>query len=93
MLLVIAEYEILDVDQADDIVLILLIHGKPGVHGLPENLQHIAVGGIHADCHHIDSGDHDILGHGIGEVKHIVDHLLFFGLDDTVLMAYVYISL
>ena len=34
-----------------------------------------------------DTGNHDVLCHGITEIKHIVDHLLLFGLDDALFVA------
>ncbi len=84
--------EILDIDEAYNVVLILLIDGKTGIHGASEYGQHFLVGAVDVRGYHVDSGDHDVLGPGVGEVEHIVDHFLFFGLDDAVFMTHIHIG-
>ena len=45
---------------------------------------------FHIEKTHIDPGNHHILCLGISEIEHIVDHLLFFFFNHTVLVAYIY---
>ncbi len=92
MFLVLGEDEVLDIDQADDVVLVILIHGETCVHGLPEDGEHFLEGGFHVHGDHVDPGHHDVLGQRIGEIEHIVDHLFLLGFDDAALVAHVHIG-
>ncbi len=84
--------EVLDIDETDYIVLLLLVHGKTGIHGFPEYIHHLVIGSVYVDSNHIDPRDHDILCQGIGKIKHIIDHFPLFGFDDAVLMTYLHIG-
>ena len=57
---------------------------------LPEYLNQVIIISLNVSKHHIDSGNHDILCHGVSQVKHIVNHLTFFRLDDALFMAHVH---
>jgi len=90
--LILRQDKVLDIDQTDNIVLVILIDRKPGIHGIPENCQNIVISSIQTDRYHIDAWNHDILGVGIGKIEHIVDQLAFLGFDDTVLMTDVHVG-
>ena len=57
---------------------------------LSEYLNQIIIISLYVNKHHVDSGHHDILCHGVSQVKHIVDHLTFFRLNNTFFMAHVH---
>ena len=85
--------EFLHVDDTYDVLPLLVIYGKPGVHALLEYLKDLVIGIIYINAYHSDLGDHDILGNMVGKIKKIVDHLTLFSFDLTILMADINISL
>jgi len=60
------------------------------VHVFLENIHQLLVSGVYLNKGHVNSGNHHILGGRVTEIKHIVDHLLFFPLDHAVFLAYIY---
>ena len=60
------------------------------MHIFFENIHKFLISGIHVNKSHVNSGNHYIFGSRITEIKHIVDHLLFFPLNNTVFLPYIY---
>ena len=87
ILLIFREDKVLDVDQADDIILVVLIYGESGVHGFLECRHDFTESGIDVHGHHVDPGNHDVLGQGIREIEYIVNHFPLFRFDNAVRMA------
>ena len=89
---ILRQYKILDVDKADNIVLVLLIYGKTGVHGIPENGEDFGVAVLDIYGYHVDAGNHDILCQRVRKIEHVVDHFPLLGLNDAVLVADLHIG-
>ena len=82
------EEYILHVDDTDYVVRRLLVYGHTRIFFLTENIDQLIVGG--ADLHHghIYSRNHDVLCHGIAEIKHIINNLLLFRFDHALFVAH-----
>ena len=87
---VLGQDKVFDIDQANDIVRIVLIYRESGVHGFTESGQNIIKSSIHIHCDHIDLGNHDIFGQRIREIKHIIDHFFLFGFNYAIFVAHVH---
>ena len=57
---------------------------------LPEYLNQVIVTILNVNKHHINSGNHDILCNGVAQVEHVVNHLPFFRLNDSLFMAHIH---
>ena len=85
--------KILDIHKADNIIVIILIHRNTGIHIFLKYAEKLFITGFHAYSAHIDTGNHDILGNRIAEIKHIVNHFPFFRFNDAVFMTDIHVSL
>ena len=85
--------EVFYVYQTDNVVRILFVDRKSGIHGLPKYGKHLFIAVLHINGDHVDTGNHNILGNCIGKIKYIVDELPLLGLDHTILVAYIHIGL
>ena len=90
LFVVINQKKIFYVDNADHIIRIILINRDTGVFFFSENVKQFLVSGFHINKSHVDPGHHDILSQGIPEIKHIVNHLFLFGLNNALLMAHLH---
>ena len=88
--LVLHQQQVLDIDDAHHVVRCLLIDRKPGIMLLPEYLNQVIVTILNVNKHHINSGNHDILCNGVAQVEHVVNHLPFFRLNDSLFMAHIH---
>ena len=94
ILLILDKKKIFDIYKSDNIVLIAsVVNGDSGVHILFKSSHNLAVIGIRAYAAHINSRYHNIFCQSIAEIKYVVDDLFLSALNDTVLMAYVNVSL
>ena len=84
----IKQNKILHIHNADDIVRIFLVNRDTGKAFLLEQLHELVKGCVYIYHDHIDTRHHNILGHSIPEIEYVVDHLLFFALNNAFLMAY-----
>ena len=87
------EDKILDIDLTDDVILIFLINGDTGIHRFPEKSKEIIIRGIRIDSDHINTGNHDVAGNSIAEIKDVVDDFPFLCFDNTILMADIHVGL
>ena len=85
--------ELLHIDDTDDVLLLALVNGKPGVHILLENGKNFFIFTLDIDTDHTYLGDHDILGDMVGEIEEVVYHITLFRLYLSVLVAYIDIGL
>ena len=83
----IIEKEILHVDDSDNVILRIFVYRKTGKTILTENVDQLVVSRVYIGECNVDTGNHDVLGISITEIKHIVDHFFLIRFDDTVLMA------
>ncbi len=92
---VIYEPHILDIDKAKHVVgmLVILVDRDTCMHAAAEGFLNLLVAGIGIDCIHVNSGNHNILGSCISEIKYLMDQLHLVSLYGTVLMRDIYISL
>ena len=81
------QYEVLDIDQSNHVILIIAVNGNSGIHAFLKQLHYLIIMGIFTDRCHINSWNHNILGNCITEVKHIVDHFPLFRFNDSILMT------
>ena len=79
--------EIFDVDDSNHIVAVILINRNTGETFRTENLQKLFIGTVDIHAYHIYPRDHNILGGGITEIKHVIDHLAFVTFDDAIFVA------
>ena len=89
-LIFVVKKKILHVDDSHNVVLAVLINRQTRELILAENIDQFIIGGFHICKSNMDSRHHDVLGCGISKIKHIVDHFLFVGFNDAVLMAYIH---
>ncbi len=88
MLRITQQNQILDIQMAYDVILVILfIYRKPGEHFPAESVHDIVIGGGGGDTGHVDSGHHDITRERISEIKDVVNDFLLAVFDDTVLAA------
>ena len=89
-LIFVVEQKIFHIDNAHDIILAVPVNRETCEFILAEDLDQFIIGGFHICKSNMDSRHHDVLGCGISKIKHIVDHFLFVGFNDAVLMAYIH---
>ena len=75
------------VEDADDIVGVLLVHREPGQAGVLDGLLDLLRRVLRPEHHHIGAVDHYVLGGGVVELKNILDHFFFAGLNGALLLA------
>ena len=82
--------EIFHIDNANHVVAVSLVDRDTGKTLRTEDLKKLFVGAVNVCTDHIHAGDHDVLGGGVAEIKHVVDHLPLVALDDSVFMAHIH---
>ena len=92
MLRILKEEKVLDIDDADDVIGLIFVNGKTGIHVFFEQRFDIIVSIMYIGHDHINAGDHDIPGDRIRKFEHIMYHLAFFSLDHAVLMPHIHIT-
>ncbi len=86
---VLHQEKVLDDHDTDDVVNFIFIYRDAGIHGFPEQSQQLSVCRVDIDRGHVDAGNHDVLCHGVAELKYIVDQFLLLLFDHTVLVAHI----
>ena len=86
-LVFIIQQQILHINNADDIVLGLLVDRQAGELVLAEDLDQLFVGVVHVRKCNVYAGNHDVLCVRIAQVEYIIDHLFLIGLYGAVFMA------
>ena len=84
---VVKEKQVLHINGSDDVVCGILENRKTGVPVLPVEGEEFFIGAVHVRKSHMDSGDHNIPGHRVAQVYHVVDHFFLVRFDHAVLMA------
>ena len=88
MILVVTEKQIFHIEDTDHVVGRIFIDWQPGKLILLKNLNQLIVGTVYLRKGHIDSRNHDFFGLCIAKIKHIVNHGVFFRLDDAWVSAF-----
>ena len=87
MILVVTEKQIFHIEDTNHVVGRIFIDWQPGKLILLKNLNQLIVGTVYLRKGHIDSRNHDFFGLCIAKIKHIVNHGVFFRLDDAGFLA------
>lgn len=80
-------HEVLDVDDADDVVDGLVDHREPGEAGAQGQCEGLADGLGALDPDDLGARHHDLAGDGVAELEHRVDHLALGVLDDAAFLG------
>ena len=75
--LTVIKKKIFHIDRSDNIIFCLLVNRKTGEFVFPEQVDQFVVTAVNISKSYVDTGNHDVFGNGITEIKHIVDHLFF----------------
>ena len=79
--------QILHVYDTDYIVSGIFVNRESGMHMFLEDGKQFLISAVYIHKSHINAGYHHVSGRRISEVEYIVDHLLFFIFNDTVLFT------
>ena len=90
ILIAVIEKQILHIDDTDNVILAALVNRKAGKLVLPKDLDQFLVCIIDFRKCNMNHGNHNILRLGVAQVEHIVDHFLFFRLNNAVLMTHIH---
>ena len=81
------EQPIAGVQDADDVVGVLLIHRETGQAGGLDGLRDLLRRVVHPQHHHVGAVDHHVPGGHVVKFEDVLDHLLLTGLDGAFLLA------
>ncbi len=75
------------VQDADDVVGVLLVDREPGQAGLPDGADNLLVAVLGPEHDHVGAVNHDLLGGHVVELEDVVNHLLLARLNGPLLLA------
>ena len=81
------EQPIAGVQDADDVIGVLLIHRETGQAGGLDGLRDLLRRVVHPQHHHVGAVDHHVPGGHVVKFEDVLDHLLLTGLDGALLLA------
>ena len=83
-------HQVLEVGDADHVVLVLADHRDPGEPAAQRQRQRLAEGLVALHEDHVGARDHDLADDRVAELEHRVDHGPLAGLDDLALLQQVH---
>ena len=78
------------VQNAHNVIRILVVDGESGNAGVPDGAQDFLRSVPYPDHHHVGAVDHHVLGGGIVKLENVIDELFLVGLDSAPFLAQVH---